>query len=278
MIIHLIVGLIKKILYKIGQYFPKPYRAFIGNVKAELDLSSYATKADLKNATGVDTSKLAAKSDLASLKSEVDKIDVDKLKTVPVDLSKLSNVVKNEVAKKTVYDKLVTKVNNIDTRGFVLKTNYDTDKSDLEKKTSDADKKVPDTSGIVKKLDYNAKITEIENKIPSISGLAKTSALIAVENKIPDVSSSVRKKTDYDTKISEIEKKITYHNHDKYITTPEFNNLAAGIFTARLAQENLVTKTDFDTKLMSLNKKINSNKTKHVLVENKLEKLKKFEI
>ena len=89
---------------------------------------NYTAKLDFKNAPGVDTSKLAAKSDLASLKAEVDKIDVDKLKTVPTDLSKLSNAVKNEVVKKSVYNKLVTKVNNIDTSGFVSKTKYDRDK------------------------------------------------------------------------------------------------------------------------------------------------------
>ena len=91
-------------------------------MKVELDLSNYATKTDLKEATGIDTSNLAAKSDLASLKAETDKIDVDKLKAVPVDLSKLSNVANNDVVKKTVYDKLVAKVNAIDTSGFVLKT------------------------------------------------------------------------------------------------------------------------------------------------------------
>ena len=83
-----------------SQYFPKPYRSFGGNVKVELDLSSYATKSDLQNATGIDTSNFALKSHLASLKAEVDKIDAGKLKTVPVDLSKLSNVVKHDVVKK----------------------------------------------------------------------------------------------------------------------------------------------------------------------------------
>ena len=79
-------------------------------------------------------------------------------------------MVNNDVVKKTVYNKLVTKVNNIDHTGFVLKIKYDTDKSDLEKKISDAEKKMPETSGLDKKTNLNAKITEIEGKIPSISG------------------------------------------------------------------------------------------------------------
>ena len=104
-----------------------------------------------------------------------------------------------------------------------------------------------------KKTDYSSKITEIESKIPSISGLATNSALTTVENKIPDVSGLV-KKTDYNTKISD--HKINNHNHDKYITTLEFNYFAAVVFTARLAQANLVIKTDFDTKLTILIQKL----------------------
>ena len=121
-----------------------------------------------------------------------------------------------------------------------------------------------------------AKLTELENKIPDVSSLATKTALTAVENKIPDVSSIV-KKTDYNTKITEIEKKLTDHNHDKYITTPEFNTLAADVFNARLAQVNLITKTDFDAKLSKINRKIIGNKTKHLLVENELKKLKTFD-
>ena len=176
-----------------SQYCSQPCEPFGGDNNVKVDLSSYARKLDLKNATGVDTSKLAAKSDLASLKAKVDKIDTVKLKAVPVDLSKLSSVVNNEVVKKTVYHKLVAKVNNIDTSGFVLKTKYDTDKSHSEKKISDADKKIPDTSWLVKKTDYNAKITEIEGKIPDTSDLAATTALTAVENKTPDISNLVKK-------------------------------------------------------------------------------------
>ena len=91
--------------------------------------------------------------------------------------------------------------------------------------------------------------------------------LTAVENKIPSISSLV-KKPDYNTKITEIEKKTkkTDHNHDKYITTPGFNTLAADAFNARLAQANLIIKTDFDSKLSSLNRKITANKTKHLLI------------
>ena len=115
-----------------------------GEINVKVDLSNYSTKSDLKNATDVGTSKLAGKSDLGILKSEIDKIDTDKIKIVPFDLTKLRNVANNDVVKKTVYDKLVAKENNIDTSEFVLKTKYDTAKLNLEKKISDADKEISD--------------------------------------------------------------------------------------------------------------------------------------
>ena len=90
-----------------SQYFPEQYERSGGNVKIELDLSNYETKSDLT---------LPSKTDLASLKTKVDNLDVDKLVTVYADLSKLSNVVNNDVVNKTVYDKLVTKVNAVDTK------------------------------------------------------------------------------------------------------------------------------------------------------------------
>ena len=136
------------------------------------------------------------------------------------------------------------------------------DKRELEKKC-------PDGSNLAKKT----KLTEIGNKIPDVSSLATKTALTTVENKIPNVSNLV-KKTDYNTNITEIEKKLTDHNHDKYITTPEFNTLPADFFNARLAQANLIAKTDFDAKLSSLNWKITANKTKNLLAENELNKLK----
>ena len=100
---------------------------------------------------------------------------------VPVDLSKLSDVVKNDVVKKDVYDKLVAKVNNINTNLFVLKIKYDKDKSEFENK-------IPDPSGLVKKTDYYSKITGIEGKIADVSNLVTKTELNAVENKIPDAS------------------------------------------------------------------------------------------
>ena len=102
-----------------SQYFP-PCRSSWGNIEVELDLSIYARKTDLENGTHVDVSSFASKTNLASLKTEVDKIDIAKLTLVPDDLAKLSNVVKNDVVKKTEYDELVTQVDNIDTTGFVL--------------------------------------------------------------------------------------------------------------------------------------------------------------
>ena len=175
-----------------SQYFPKPYEPFGGDINVKVDLSNYATKADIKNISHVDTSSFALKTNLASLKTEVDKLDIDKLVTALVDLNKLSDVVQNDVVKKTVYDKLIAKVNSIDTSGFVLETKYGTDKSDLEKT-------ILDTSGLVKKLYYNAKFTEIENEKACIGGLAKNTALTTVENKIPNISSLV-KNTDYNIK------------------------------------------------------------------------------
>ena len=126
-----------------NEYFPKLFRSFGRNINVKVDLSNYATKTDLKNVTHVNTSRFTIKTNLANLKTEVDKLDIDKLAPVPVDLSKLSDVVKNDVVRKTVYGKLVAKVNNIDTSDFV-KTKYQTDKTELENK-------IPNVTGFVKK-------------------------------------------------------------------------------------------------------------------------------
>ena len=143
-----------------SQYFP-PYGS-TDNIKVELDLANYATKDDVKNITHVDVSSYATKTNLEALKSEVDKTDVDKLKTTPVDLAKLSNVVKNDVVKKTDYNTKVTSIENqiagvtknmldnladitkrkaVDTSNFVLKTKLASGVNTLENKIDTADKK-----------------------------------------------------------------------------------------------------------------------------------------
>ena len=98
-----------------SQYFPRPYETFGGNINVKVDLPNYATKTDLNNAAHVDVSSFASKTNLASLKIQPDKIDVD--------LAKLSNVVENDVVQKTEYNKLVVKVDNIDSTNLVKKTN-----------------------------------------------------------------------------------------------------------------------------------------------------------
>ena len=169
----------KKIsLVKMSKYFSKPYNSHFGDsINVKLNLSNYATKEDIKDISHVDTSSFALKTNLANLKTEIDKLDIGKLVPIPVDLSKLSDVVKNDVVRKTEYDKLVSKVDNIDTSNFVLKT------------------------------DYNNKITGVEGKIPDISNLATKTALTTVENKTPRASDLV-KKTDYNNKVTEIESKL----------------------------------------------------------------------
>ena len=169
---------------KMSQYFLKPFNShFGGSIKVKIDLYNYATKTDIKNILHVDTSIFALKANLANLKTEVDQLDIEKLAPVSVDLSKLSDVVKNDADKKKVYDKLVAKVDNIDT-STVLKTikKYNTDKRELESK-------IHDVSNLVKKT----KLTEWENKIPHICNLATKNALTTAENKIPSVSDLVKK-------------------------------------------------------------------------------------
>ena len=165
--------------------------------------------------TSLDTSSFALKTNLANLKSEVDKLGVDKLMPLPTDLSKLSNVVKNDVIKKTDYNKLVTKVDNIDTSALVKKTDYNTKITEIEDKIPDTsnlatktalttvENKIPDTSNSATETALNT----VENKIPDISNLATKTALNTVKNKVPDINSLV-KKIDYNIEIAGIKLNI----------------------------------------------------------------------
>ena len=150
----------KRVYYKMS-YYP-PYKSSSNNIKVKLDLTNYATKTDLKNVTHVDVSSFASKTNLAALKTEVDKIDVDKLKTAPVDLAKLTNAVKNNVIKKTNYnanvtsieaqiawltkntvDNLadITKLKTVDTNSFVTGTKFSADTNALDDKIDGVEKK-----------------------------------------------------------------------------------------------------------------------------------------
>ena len=182
-------------------YYP-PYKRSSNNIKVELDLSNYATKDDLKNITHVDVSSFASKTNLAALKTEVDKIDVDKLKTTPTDLAKLTNAIENDFVKKTDYNTKVTsietqivgltknrvdnltditKLKPIDTNSFVLKTKLASDVTTLESKRDTVDKKIPGISGVATKTiltsylqtaTFNSKVTEVENKIKAADIIA----------------------------------------------------------------------------------------------------------
>ena len=186
-----------------SQYFPL-YNNSNEDIKVELDLTNYATKDDVENTTYVDVSSYTTKTNLAALKSEVDKIDTDKLKTVPTDLAKLSNVVKNDVVKKTDYytklasienqitgvtkntlDNLadITKLKAVDTSNFVAKTKFTADVNALDNKIDGVEKKIPDASGLatnsslttyLQTTTFNSKVTEVENKIKANDTLGKS--------------------------------------------------------------------------------------------------------
>ena len=183
---------------------------------------------------------------LNNLKTKVDDLDVGKLRTVSVDLKKLSDVVDNELVKNTKLNTLKAKVNRKeipDASTLININQHNTDWRKLEK--------IPDTSNLVANTVLNTKISEVENKIRETSSLVTSPVL--------------------NTKVSDVENK--FFDHAKYTTAHEFNKLTADNFAARLKQANLVNKTVFDNKLTSFNKQIISNKTKHLQVQTKLNSL-----
>ena len=206
-------------------YYP-PYKSSSNNIKVELNLTNYATKTDLKNMKHADVSSFASKTNLSALKTEVDKIDMDKLKTVPDDLAKLSNVVKNEVVRKSDFS----------ADNYVTRTKFSTDTNSLDDKIDKVDKKIPDLSGLATKssvtilinnLDdridklkindyakktsltnyiltstFNSKSTELENKIKGADIIAKSA--VTKPNSIRSNLSDYAKKTDVANDITTI--------------------------------------------------------------------------
>ena len=216
----------KRIYYEMSTHYP-PYKSSSNNIKVELDLSNYATKNDLKNITHVDVSSFASKTNLAALKTEADKIDVDKLKTTPTGLVQLTNAVENDLVKKTDYktkvtsietqiagltlDNLadITKLKAIDTNSFVLKTKLASDVTTLKNKIDTIDKKIPNISGLATKTSltsylqtttFNSQVTEVENKIKATDIIAKSANSKA--NTIRSDLTDYAKKADVTTDIT----------------------------------------------------------------------------
>ena len=261
-----------------SQYVP-PYGSS-NNTKVELDLANCATKDDVKNITHVDVSSYATKTNLAALKSEVDKIDVDKLKTTPTDLAKLSNVVKNDVVKKADYNTKVTSIENqiagvtkntldnladitrlkaVDTSNFVLKAKLASDVTTLENKIDTVDKKIPDISELATKTSltsylqtaaFNSKVTEVENKIKATDIIAKSANTKA--NTIRINLTGYAKKADVATDITAIK--------NDYITN-----------TSLTSQLNNLKSQHIATEVTGIDNKTKKNANDYLALENKLQ-------
>ena len=228
-------------------YYP-PYKSSSNNVKVELDLTNYATKTNLKNITHVDVSSFAGKTNFAALKTKVDKIDTDKIKTAPTDLAKLTNAIENDVVKKTDYNTKVTsikaqiagltkntvdnladitKLKAIDTNSFVTRTKFSADTNALDDKIDGLQKTKPDISGLASKTlnsylqtsTFNSKVTEVENKIKDVDIIAKSA-----NTKVDTIRSNL---TSYATKV-DVATDITTIKND-YVSnsclTSQLNNL-----------------------------------------------------
>ena len=212
-----------------SQYYP-PYKSSSNNIKVELDLANYATKNDLENITHVDVSSFASMTNLAALKTEVDKIDADKLKTAPVDLAQLTNAIENDVIKKTDYNTKVTSIESqiagitkntvdnladitklkaIDTNSFVTRSKFSADTNALDDKIDGVEKK-SDISGLATKtslndylqaVTFNSKVTEVENKIKDADILAKCAVTKAntIKNDLTDYAKKAHVATDITT-------------------------------------------------------------------------------
>ena len=237
-------------------YYP-PYRSSSNNIKVELDLDYYATKDDFKNITHVDVSSFASKTNLAALKTEVDKIDADKLKTTPADLAKLTNAVEHDVVKKTHYNTKVTsieaqiagltkntadnladitKLKAIDTNSFVNKTKFSADINTLDGKIDGVEKKKPDISGLATKTSlnyylktstFNSKVTEVESKIKDTDIIAKSAVTKA--NTIKSDLTAYAKKADVATDITTIK--------NDYITNASLSSQLNDLKSQHIATE-----------------------------------------
>ena len=271
----------KRVYYKMS-YYP-PYKISSNNIKVELDLTNYATKTDLNNIAHVDNSSFASKTNLAALKTEVDKIDIDKSKTAPTDLAKLTNAVEKDLVEKTVcntkvtsiksqiagltkntIDNLadITKLKAIDTNSFVLKTKLASDIITLENKIDTVDKKIPDISGLATKTSltsylqistFNSKVTEVENKIKAADIIAKSantkantirSDLTAYAKKANVATDITAIKNDYVTNASLISQLNDLKSEHTATEVTGIDNKTEKIASDILALENKLTQKE----------------------------------
>ena len=224
-------------------YYP-PYKSSSSNIKVELDLTNYATKTDLKNITHTDVSNFASKTNLSALKTEVDKIDVDKLKTVPDDLAKLSNVVKNEVVKKTDFS----------ADDYVKKTKFSSDINSLDDKIDKVEKKIPDVSSLETKRNVTTLVKNLDNRIDriKIKDYAKKTSL----NGYMLTSTFNNKSTELENKIKDA---VTKANTVK----SDLNDYAK---KADVANDITTIKNDYVSNA-SLTSRLNDLKSQHIATE-----------
>ena len=245
-------------------YYP-PYKSSSSNVKVELDLTNYATKTDLKNITHIDTSSYALKANYAisyAMKTEVDKIDTDKVKTVPDDLAKLTNVVKNEVVKKTDFS----------SDSYVTRTKFSTDTNALDDKIDKVDKKIPDVSGLATKSSVTILVRDLDNRIDKskINDYAKKTSLTnymltrdfnskstELENKIKDADiiakSAVTKANSVKRDLNDYAKKTDVAND---ITAIKYDSVTNASLTSRL---NDLKSQHIATEVTAIDNKTNKN-------------------
>ena len=259
----------KKLNYKMSAYYP-PYRSSTSNIKVELDLSNYATKDDVKNITHVDVTSYATKTNLSALKTEVDKIDVDKLKTVADNLAILSNVVKNEVVKKTDF--------SVDT--YVTRNKFSTDTNALDDKIDKVEKKIPDVSSLETKRNVTTLVNNLNNRIDnlkineyakktSLSGYILTSTFNTKSTELGnEIKDAVTKANTVESDLNDYAKKNDVAND---ITTIKNDYVTNASLTSRL---NDLKSQHIATEVKTIDDKTKKNASDILGFESRLKKKK----
>ena len=237
----------KKLNYKMSAYYP-PYKSSSNNIKVELDLANYAILTYVKNITHVDVSSFASKTNLTALKTAVDKIDTDKLKTAPDDLAKLNNVVQNEVVKKTDFS----------ADNYVTRTKFSTDTNALDDKIDKVEKKFPDTNSLETKINVTTLVNNLNNKIDNlkINDYPKKTSL-----------TNFMLTSSFNTKSTELESKIKDADVIAKSAVTEANSIKSNLndYAKKTDVANDITtiKNDYVTNA-SLTSRLNDLKSQHI--------------